>query len=127
MSRILIAGLPTELTCWLAHRLADVPVIAALDGQETLDELAKSECSLLIIDHGVSNPAATEVVDRARNELWMLTLPVMYCVEQGMAGGVPEEMAQRLGQVRLLTHPVDREEIARLAARTLNLLRQCVP
>lgn len=121
MSRILMAGLPTELASWLAHRLDGVSVLSTLDGQETLEELAKSECSLLIIDHGISSPAALEVVERTRYGLGMLTLPVVYCLEPCMASDVPEQMARRLGGVRLLSHPIDREEIARLAARTLSL------
>ena len=122
MSRILMAGLPTELASWLEYRLAGVSVQSALNGQETLDELARGECSLLIIDHRISSPAAPYVVEQPRNGLGMLTLPVMYCLEPGMASEVPEEMAQRLGVVRLLIPPIDREEIARLAARTLSLL-----
>jgi len=122
MPRILMAGLPSELTSWLAHRLAGATVLSTLDGQETLDELAKGECSLLIIDHGVSSPAAPDIVERARNEFGMSTLPVMYCLDPDMAGEAPEEMAQRLGGAQLLFHPIDRAEIARMAARTLSLL-----
>ena len=121
MSRILMAGLPSELTSWLAHRLSGVAVQSTLDGQETLDELANGQCSLLIIDHGISGPPAADVVEIARHQLGMLTLPVMYCLEPGTASAKPEEMAQQLGLVQLLTHPLDREEIARLAANTLSL------
>ncbi len=71
MSRILMAGLPSELASCLAHRLTDVTVVATLEGQETLDELAKGQYSLLIIDHGISSPAAPEVVERARIGLRM--------------------------------------------------------
>ena len=117
MSRILMAGLPPELTSWLAHRLSGVSVPSTFDGQETLDELAKSECSLLIIDHGISNPAAPDVVERARCGLGMLTLPAAYCLGPGMAGDVFEQMAQPLGVVRFLSHPIDREEIALLAGQ----------
>ena len=121
MSRILIAGLPPELTSWLSHRLADVSVITTFDGQETLDELASGQCSLLIIGHEISSPAAPDVVERARNGLGMLTLPVVYCLEPGMAGEAPKEMAKRLGISRLLFHPINREELARVAVRALSL------
>ena len=121
MSQILMAGLPSELASWLAHRLTGVSVQSTLDGQQTLNELAKSEYSLLIIDHGISSPAAPDVVEGAHNGLGMSTLPVMYCLGTGMSTGVPEEMAKRLGAVRFLIHPIDREELARLAARTLSL------
>lgn len=122
MARILIAGLPPELTSWLEQRLTGVLVQSTLDGQGTQDELAKNDCSLLIIDHGIASPAAPDVVERARNGLGMLTLPVMYCLEPGMVGGAPEGMSHRLGADQLLFHPIDREEIARLAARTLGLI-----
>jgi len=121
MSRILMAGLPVELTSWLEHRLGGVSVLSTHDGQETLDELAKGECSLLIIDNGIANPAAPDVVKQARCGQGMSTLPVAYCLGPGMASDVFEQMAQPLGAVRFLSHPIDREEIARLAAQTLSL------
>jgi HPt (histidine-containing phosphotransfer) domain-containing protein len=117
-----MAGLPAELASWLAQQLPGVSVLSTRDGRETLDELAKGECVLLIIDHGISSPTAPVVVERARWGLGMPTLPVIYCLDPGLADGTQGEMAQRLGVGRVLVHPIDRTDLVRRATTTLNPL-----
>lgn len=118
---ILIAGLSDTLAFWLQRRLGQVSTRVVHTAQETLDELAEKTCSLLIIDHGLTDIEATEVLSRLRNGLGLGTLPVLYCLDQGLGSGLSGRLVGQLGVSQLLFHPIDSEELARQAAATLGI------
>ena len=72
MARILMAGLPAELEDWLKERLkgtAGLSIDVTHGGEETLAELARGYCGLLVLDDSLEDPPASEVLLRSRSEL----------------------------------------------------------
>ncbi len=123
MTHILMGGLPAELTLWLSERLGGVSVRMAKSGKEILEELGRSEVSLLILDHGVSDPPATEVLSQARTTLSPEKLPVVYCLNEDVGSDLLKRLGAQLDVSQVLLHPLDPDELARQVAAILGLPR----
>lgn len=121
MSRILIAGLPARLAGWLAQRLANVLVEVAFTGDDAVAMLREGGWGLLVIDRGVEGLPAAEAVRLLRASAVTGSLPVIVTADPA-AGADPAELhrlVDELGVHRILLHPLDRGELARLAGSLL--------
>ena len=117
MPRILMVRMPSKPIAWLAGPSAGAPIIIILDGQQILSELDKSGCPLLIVDQRIASPATPELVKRARDELVMLTLPAMYCLESEAARDMQVEITIQPDEVAALIRPVHQKKFTWLADR----------
>jgi diguanylate cyclase (GGDEF)-like protein len=117
MARILIACLPAELEGWLKDRLkgtAGVSIEVTHGGEETLAELARGDCQVLVLDHSLENPPASEVLLRSRSELGLGRMRVFYCVEKDSLGHLSSSLSNGLlAEDQMLLHPPDREKLVR--------------
>jgi diguanylate cyclase (GGDEF)-like protein len=120
MARILIAGLPAELEGWLKERLkgtAGVSLEVTHGGEETLAELARGDCQLLVLGHSLENPPASEVLWRSRSELGLGRMRVFYCVEKDSLGHLSSTLSNGLlAEDQMLLYPLDREKLVRESA-----------
>lgn len=66
MPRVLLAGLTDEAATWLKRRLPGASVGAVRTGNEVLNELARTDWSLLVVDHNLTEPGALEVLRQVR-------------------------------------------------------------
>jgi diguanylate cyclase (GGDEF)-like protein len=115
MARIVIAGLPAELDDWLKEHLKGTTagyVQLTHGGEETLVELARGDCGLLVLDHSLENPPAAEVLLRSRSELGLGRMRVFYCVEKDSLGHLSSGLSKGLmAEDRMLLHPLDRTKL----------------
>ena len=116
MARILMAGLPAELEDWLKERLkgtAGLSIDVTHGGEETLAELARGYCGLLVLDDSLEDPPASEVLLRSRSELGLGQMRAFYCVQREGLGHLSSSLCSGLlAQDQMLLHPVDREKLA---------------
>ena len=116
MARILMAGLPAELEDWLKERLkgtAGLSIDVTHGGEETLAELARGYCGLLVLDDSLEDPPASEVLLRSRSELGLGRMRAFYCVKREGLGHLSSNLSSGLlAQDQMLLHPVDREKLA---------------
>lgn len=120
---ILVAGLTDELTTWLRQRLPGASFEAVSTGDETLNEVARTNWSLLILDHSLTKPGGVQVLREIRGGLKHGSLPVIYCLEKGVSSDIRAELIGPLAVHRLLYYPIDREELARQIITTLSLVK----
>lgn len=140
--KLLIAGLPERLSLWLQQRLGKVSMRIAHTGEETLNELATHNWSLLIVDDKIREPAAVEVLRQiASKEQNTAQLPVIYCLERSVPidrgnGSLKKQKKKRStgsswdGDDRavfiphassILFHPLDPEQLAEQVAKMLGI------
>ena len=113
--QIVAAGLRDELTSWLQHRLA-LPIQITTNTENILDELERGNWSLLLLDHSALNPTVAKVLDSAYLRLKQAKQSVIYFLDKNLGINLPRKF---IGQI--LFHPLDREEIASIAAEILGL------
>lgn len=121
MHQVLMAQLPDELGLWLERRLRDVAVHTTHSAKETLDNLARAQWSLLVVNHAVSGSTAPEVLNKVRKGLGLASLPVLYCMGKDPDSDLAGRLVDQYGVKQILFHPLDREELARQIAATLAL------
>jgi len=114
--RILIAGLPAELKDSLKQRLEATEGLAiqvAQNGEETLFELLRGDCKVLILDHHLAGLSAPNLLVQARRELGLDKVRVFYCIERDELGRLPATLSKNLSVGdQMLLHPLDPEKLA---------------
>jgi diguanylate cyclase (GGDEF)-like protein len=117
MLKVLIAGLSPDLEPWLLRRLGDVSELTletAHTGEETLLLLGHGKYHLLVVDDFLDGITTGEVIARARHELRLDNLRVIYCLERNRLGRAGEDLSSKLlKDDQIIFHPVDREKLAR--------------
>lgn len=121
MPRILMAGLSAELAALLEDRLGGVAVRATRSVEDTLEELARGDCSLLIVDYSVMDQTASDVLIQAHDRLAVNELPVVYCLKDSTDTALAGTLLQQTGVAGLVFHPLDGEQLARHVASILGL------
>lgn len=88
MSCVLFAGLSADLEPWLLRRLgevSDLTLETARTGEEALGLLGRGRHRVLVVDEHLAGMKAGEVLARARRDLGLADLRVIYCVERETA------------------------------------------
>ncbi|HEY9851715.1 MAG TPA: response regulator [Leptolyngbyaceae cyanobacterium] len=115
MPQIIAAGLADDVTSWLQQRL-NLPIQIASNNERTLDELERGNWSLLLLDRSAISPTVTKVLEEAYARLKQEKQTIVYCLERSLGEKLPKKL---VGYV--LFHPLDREELANIAAEILGL------
>ncbi|MGH9355943.1 MAG: hypothetical protein ACRD10_07420, partial [Terriglobia bacterium] len=121
MTRIVLAGLPVELGERVRSCFPRVETRVVKQGHEAIEELSSSQASLLILDNGLQNPTALEVLARLRNGSLHRDLPVIYCLSETIDAELAKRLVRDLRVNEVLLSPVDPQELARQAGRILGL------
>ncbi len=111
--RVLAAGLPDAVSAWLARRLPGASVQVVEPGRLAA-ELAAGGWSLLVADDAAAGGSARDALSRAPERP-----PVLLLMDRAAARDLTSEELARLGISRLFFHPLDREELVRVAAAAL--------
>jgi hypothetical protein len=122
MRRIISAGLPSNVSSFLARQLEDVSVLMTFAGDDALTEMRERGCSLLLLDSGVPGLPAESVLGALREDGVFDTLPVVYCLAESDRS-TQEASRQRLlrefPEVRVMLHPLSLADVSRVATTLL--------
>lgn len=121
MTQILAVGVAPELATFLESRLDGLQVKTAPNGQEALAALAQGGWRLLVLDHDVANPPALEFLAEMRKLPAGSKLPIIYCLGEGATSELQMTLVREFQVEQLCFHPLDQEELARLAGERLQL------
>ena len=121
MTPILAVGVAPELAMFLESRLDGLQVKAVRNGHEALAALAQGGWQLLVIDHHITNPPALEFLAELRKLPTGSDLPVIYCLAEGATSELQTTLVREFEVEQLCFHPLDQEELARLAGERLHL------
>src|SRR5207249_5528591 len=105
----------------LRRRLGVVSVRAVRSGQDTLDLLAASDWSLLVVHHQVGEDTAEGLLRRIRSAPELPDFPIICCLERNENGDLPSRLVDQLGVSELLFQPLDLEELAQRVASMLGI------
>ncbi|HLZ08228.1 MAG TPA: hypothetical protein VKT80_06565, partial [Chloroflexota bacterium] len=117
--RALFVGLPEELGVWLERRLPGVVVTSGPATDATLDDLKSETYSLLVVDYKPNKAGDSDVLPWIRTASTLTRAQLLFCLDQGAAGGLAYRIVGEFAGAELLYHPIDREELARRVAITL--------
>jgi diguanylate cyclase (GGDEF)-like protein len=93
--------------------MAGVSLQVTHGGEQTLAELARDNCTLLVLDHSLENPPAVEVLTRSRSQLGLKRMRVFYCVQKHNLGNLSSNLSKGLlADDQMLLYPLDRAKLA---------------
>jgi len=120
---LLIAGLPLDMERCLVQRFegrAGFVVRTARSGEETLVQLAQDDYALLILDDGLKQPPAEEVLARSRHEMGFRKMKTIYCLEPARLATLSRDFAKHLQSGdQMLFHPLRQEKLIQEVLWTL--------
>lgn len=119
--QIIAAGLPGDTATWLTQRLGEVEIRRADDADEVLETLSRGDPSLLIINHTLHGTVAYDVLSRARTQLGLADLPVIYLLDRTLDSRLGRQLLEQLRVYQLFLNPADKEEVAQGAAQALGI------
>jgi len=119
MKMVIWAGTDEESRHYVEERFrGQVRMLGAATGRETLERLEKETADLLILESRVQEPAAPDVLQRARSLPAGANLRVLY-LQEGPA--FKHEVLGNLKRGQLMVYPLDLQELVREVALALHL------
>ncbi|HYG58557.1 MAG TPA: hypothetical protein VD902_10915, partial [Symbiobacteriaceae bacterium] len=120
--RILLAGLPDDVTQVLAEQLEPrAQVVHVPSGQEALLQLKAGEHSLAVLNHQLDDMSGEDLLGHIRTGAASQRIPLIYCLAEGLGGSLPARLVSGFGVGRLLMHPLDMRELVDAIAHELGL------
>jgi diguanylate cyclase (GGDEF)-like protein len=107
----------------LQHRLGAAEVHSVERGEDLIQSLSGGEFSLLVLDHGLENPPAIEILEQVRSDGRWKELPVIYCLNEGSGVELVKRLAREFKVQDVMLPPLDADELAWKAARLLGISR----
>src|SRR5947209_458548 len=95
--RIIASGLPLDVADRLDEALGAIGLLSTVDPDEAMQEIARGDYSLLIINHTLTGPPAMDVLSRVRANPNLVNLPVLYLLDRNLDSELGRKLLEQLG------------------------------
>jgi diguanylate cyclase (GGDEF)-like protein len=111
LNQVLVGGLLPDVASLIERHLPHVSVHVADTGSEVLAQLSTKPCQLLVLDDGLREVAAVDVLRQLTESAASADVPVIYCLPPDPVQGDFRERAEKLGVRHFLQHPFEVEDL----------------